>query len=44
MSGPVRVAGNNKGNVWFNDMVKAAFERKGVAWKELLGANFKIGM
>ena len=37
--GSVRVGGKNPKNVWWNDEVKAAVNRKEVAWKEVLIAS-----
>ena len=36
--GSVRAWGKNPNNVQWNDVVKAAVERKKAAWKEVLGA------
>ena len=40
-----KVCGSVKGDgkdVWWNDMVKAAVERKEAAWKEVLGAMGEV--
>ena len=39
--GSEKVRRKNPKNVWWNDMVKAAVERKEGAWKEVLGARYE---
>ena len=34
--------GGDLKNVWWNDVVKAAVERKEAAWKEVLGARYNV--
>ena len=34
-----RTGGKNPKNVWWNDVIKAAVERKEAAWKKVLGSR-----
>ena len=40
--GSVRMGGKNPKNMWWNDAVRAAVERKEAAWKVVLGLEMKI--
>ena len=40
--GSVRAVGKNPKNIWWNDVVKTAIERKEAAWKEALRTKNEV--